>query len=309
MATAPWAAQEIYCAAWRGKVLTAGGLVGRAEGRLIIEDRTALYSPAEDRWIEGPKLLAPRHHPMMVATEAAAYAIGGYGRSDAGDWTAMTDVWRLEEDAWVEAGTMPQRQCETVGVAVDGRVHLITGRAPVGLANGNWNDQGDIDLHQIWSPADNRWGTARPNPMARNSAAAAVLNGTIWVAGGRTVGGGGTGQLDRYDPAEDRWDTLRPIPRSFAANNQVGGGLAMAAAGGRLVAFGGEWFRSGGGGGVFAETWIYDPATDDWTAGPAMKTPRHGLGAAAIGDTVYAVSGGTVVSGGAASGTLEALDF
>ena len=120
MATAPWAAQEIYCAAWRGKVLTAGGLVGRAEGRLIIEDRTALYSPAEDRWTEGPKLPAPRHHPMIVATEAAAYAIGGYGRSDAGDWTATTDVWRLEEDAWVEAGTMPHRQCETVGVAVDG---------------------------------------------------------------------------------------------------------------------------------------------------------------------------------------------
>lgn len=309
MATAPWAAQEIYCAAWRGKVLTAGGLVGRAEGRLIIEDRTALYSPAEDRWTEGPKLPAPRHHPMIVATEAAAYAIGGYGRSDAGDWTATTDVWRLEEDAWVEAGTMPHRQCETVGVAVDGRVHLITGRAPVGVANGNWNDQGDIDLHQVWSPADNRWDIARPNPMARNSAAAAVLDGAIWVAGGRTVGGGGTGQLDRYDPAEDRWDTLRPIPRSFAANNQVGGGLAMAAAGGRLVAFGGEWFRAGGGGGVFAETWIYDPATDVWTAGPAMKTPRHGLGAAAIGDTVYAVSGGTVVSGGAASGTLEALDF
>lgn len=309
LASAPWSAQEIYCAVWRGGILTAGGLVGRPGGQLHIEDRTAFYSPADDRWTEGPKLPAPRHHPMILATDEAAYALGGYGRSDAGDWTAMTDVWRLEDGAWIAAGTMPQRQCETVGAVVDGRIHLITGRAPVAAPNGNWNDQGDIDLHQVWSPGDDRWETARPNPMARNSAAAAVLDGAIWVAGGRRVGGSGTGQLDRYDPAEDRWDTLRPIPRSFAANNQVGGGLAMAAAGGKLVAFGGEWFRSGGGGGVFAETWIYDPATDVWTEGPAMKTPRHGLGAAAIGDTVYAVSGGAVVSGGAASGTLEAIDL
>lgn len=85
----------------------------------------------------------------------------------------------------------------------------------------------------------------------------------------------------------------------------------MAAVGGKLVAFGGEWFAprsgGGGGGGVFRETWIYDPATDAWTAGPDMRTPRHGLAAAALGDTVYAIAGGAVVSGGQAVGTLEAL--
>ena len=38
-----------------------------------------------------------------------------------------------------------------------------------------------------------------------------------------------------------------------------------------------------------------------------MLTPRHGLAAAAIGDTVYAIAGGAVVSGGGAVGTVEAL--
>jgi hypothetical protein len=80
----------------------------------------------------------------------------------------------------------------------------------------------------------------------------------------------------------------------------------MAAVDGKLVAFGGEWFAPGGGG-VFAETWIYDPGSDRWAAGPAMRTPRHGLAAAAVDGVVYAIAGGEVVSGGRAGGVVEAL--
>lgn len=306
LATAPWVVQEIYCAVWRDRIVLAGGLVGRSGGELHIEDRSALYDPATNRWLEGARLPEPRHHPMLITHEDTVYALGGYGRSGAGDWTSMTDVWALRDEVWVPAGTLPGPQAEAVGVSLNGRLHLVTGRAPKGEANGQWNDHGDIDTHRALDPATNRWETLAPCPMARNSAAGAVLEGMLWVAGGRTVSGGGTGRLDRYDPAADRWTTMAPIPRSAGQNNQVGGGLAMATAGGKLVAFGGEWFARPGGG-VFPETWIYDPARDIWEAGPDMRTPRHGLGAVAIGDAVYAVAGGAVASGGRATGVLERL--
>jgi len=305
-ASAPWMVQEIYCAVWRGGIVLAGGLVGRPGGELHIEDRTALYDPAADRWTEMARLPEPRHHPMLIGHDDTVYALGGYGRSGAGDWTSMTQVWALRDERWIPAGEMPGPQAETVGVSLNGRLHLVTGRAPEGTANGQWNDQDDIGLHRAFDPAGNRWETLRPCPMARNSAAGAVLDGALWVAGGRTVAGGGTGRLDRYDPVADRWDTLAPIPRSYASASQVGGGLAMAAAGGKLVAFGGEWFQRPGGG-VFAETWVYDPARDAWSAGPDMATPRHGLGAAAVGDVVDAIAGGAVVSGGRATGIVESL--
>ncbi|GAA0634291.1 Kelch repeat-containing protein [Brevundimonas lenta] len=301
----PWPVQEIYATVSKGRIVIAGGLVGRPDG-LHIEDRTAFYSPAADQWDLGPSLPEPRHHPMLIANgDGRVYALGGYGRTDAGDWTSMTDVWTLGTNGWEEAPSLPGPQSEAVGVAFEGALHLITGRAPRGSANGEWSDQRDIATHRVFLGGS--WETARPNPMARNSAAGAVLNGVIWVAGGRTVEGSGTGRLDRYDPKRDRWDTLAPIPRSRASDNQVGGGLAMAAVGDRLVAFGGEWFAGRGDGGVFRETWIYDPAADAWSAGPAMLTPRHGLAAAAIGDTVYAVAGGAVASGGEATGIVEAL--
>ena len=109
------------------------------------------------------------------------------------------------------------------------------------------------------------------------------------------------------DPAAPRALT-RPRPGSRAL--RALGARSRAAASGRLVAFGGEWFRprvEGGGGGVFAETWIFDPAADRWEAGPPMRTPRHGLAAAAVDDVVYAIAGGEVVSGGRAGSVVEAL--
>lgn len=311
----PWSVQEIYAAVWMGRVAVAGGLKSTPGQPLHIEDRLALYDRTFNRWEEGPRLPAPRHHPMMAATDRTLWAIGGYGRSEAGEWTNATEVWSLtgRDTAWAAGPALPVPQAEAVGLSHGGRVHLITGRSPGGSANGNWNDQADVDRHLVLT--DGRWETARPCPMARNSAAGAMLDGALWIAGGRTVTGGGTGRLDRYDPAADRWDTLAPIPPSPTTGQQVGGGLAMVATGGKLVAFGGEWFRpraEGGGGGVFAETWVYDPAADSWTRGPDMRTPRHGLAAVETGSSlthdgvVLSIGGGDVVSGGNATAVVQA---
>ncbi len=302
----PWPAQEIYAALLNGRIITGGGLVARQGQPLHIEDRVAAYDLAADAWAQLPSLPEPRHHPMFIATEHDLFVIGGYGRSEAGDWTNTTTAWTLVEDVWRGVTPLPSPQAEAVGAATGPVLHLIGGRSPAG-ANGNWNDQADTDRHLVLIPGAEGWETRRPLPMARNSAAAVVFDGAIWVAGGRTVNGGGTGRLDRYDPAADRWDTLAPIPPSPRTGHQVGGGLAMAESNGLLVAFGGEWFASDGGGGVFAETWIYDPEADGWAEGPPMATPRHGLAGASFEGQVYAIGGGAVVGGGRATALNEAL--
>lgn len=312
----PWPVQEIYAGTWGDFIAVAGGLVAsQGEGgmTLHVEDRMGLYDPATDAWTEGPSLPAARHHPMLIGTGESLWAIGGYRQqAGVGDWINSREVWQLSATgwSWSEVPALPVPQAEAVGLAHGGHVHLISGRSPGGEANAAWTDQVDVATHLVLD--GDRWHEARPCPMARNSAAGAVLDGAMWVAGGRTVSGGGTGQLDRYDPADDRWDTLAPIPVSPATGVQVGGGLAMAAMQGKLVAFGGEWFRpraEGGGGGVFAETWIYDPATDAWTQGPEMRTPRHGLAAASSGGRIYALGGGDVVSGGHATALVEVFNF
>jgi len=78
------------------------------------------------------------------------------------------------------------------------------------------------------------------------------------------------------------------------------GGLAAAAVGGRLYAFGGE------NPGVFATTEAFDPATNEWRRLADMPTPRHGAGAVAVGGTIYVIGGG-VRAGFGASGANEAF--
>lgn len=293
IAAVPWPVQEVYGTAWRGKAVIAGGMA--PSGAVNPQDRVGIYDPRADAWTEGPKLPSPRHHPVLATARDRVYAFGGLTVTKDGIWVAVKDALIMGEDAWTSVAAMPQFQCETVAVTLGDRIHIASGHAPKGEQNRNWNDHGDIDAHQVFDVRAGKWSTARPVPLARNSATGAVIDGLFYLAGGRRVGEGNSAQLDRYDPRTDRWETLRPMPRAA-------GGLGGAAAGGRLYVFGGE-----GGPGMIPESWSYDPKSDTWRAEPAMKTPRHGLAGIGIGGRVYALGGGVEVSGGKVSAIAEVL--
>lgn len=295
-ASVPWPVQEVYGAVYRGRAVIAGGMApGDATLREINpQDRTGIYDPKADRWSEGPRLPFARHHPALAAASDRLFAFGGYRVLPKAGWTAIRDVLVFDGRTWEPAGEMPEYQAETVAVALGGRIHLASGRAPLAGANAQWSDQADVATHQVFDVAARRWSKAAPCPLARNSATGAEIDGKFYLAGGRTVRGGNSAQLDCYDPRADRWTTLRPMPKPA-------GGLAGAAMGGKLYVFGGE------GPGVIADCWCYDPKSDQWTAGPQMRTPRHGLAAVALQGRIYAIGGGLKFSGGQVGATVEAL--
>ncbi len=154
-------------------------------------------------------------------------------------------------------------------------------------------------------PGSDAWTTVAPAPTARNSAAGAVLDGKLHVIGGRTVNGGNTPVHEVYDQTEDRWETAAPLPRP-QAGPRGSGGLAAAAMNGRIFVFGGEWF-SPSGGGIYDQVWAYDPAADAWSEAGTMPTPRHGLGAIRIAETVYTIAGAAAVGGNQTSAAVEAF--
>lgn len=297
-APVPWPVQEVYGTALGDRIVIAGGMApgpGGVGGGINPQDRTGIYDARTDRWTEGPKLPFPRHHPVLAAARARAYAFGGFRVTDAGGWVAIPDALVLDGDAWRPLAPMPTLQCETVAVTLGERIHIASGRAPKGASNRNWPDQGDVATHQVFDVRSGRWEAAAPCPEARNSATGAAIGGLFYLAGGRRVGEGNSARLDRYDPKTDRWETLRPMPRAA-------GGLSGAALNGRLYVFGGE-----GGPGVIADCWSYDPKSDAWRPEPAMRTPRHGLAGAAVRGRIYAVGGGAKESGGQVSAVVEAL--
>lgn len=299
---APWSLQEVYAAVRGRTVVVAGGMRSSADGGIRFETLagTAVFDTASETWERGPDLPAPRHHLVLASAGGAIHGYGGFvGESLRDGFRFRGDVFTLRDGGWSRAGRMPVPLGETVAAVLDGRVHLATGS----LHPPEEGPTGATGRHLVHDPADGSWTTARPAPTARSSAAGAVVDGRLYVVGGRRRGPGGLenlGALERYDPEADRWESLRPLPRPA-------GGLAGAALDGALYCFGGERFGPGGGE-VFGSTWAYRPEADEWREMPPMPTPRHGLAAAAVDGRVWAVGGNTEPAvGGATSSVAEAL--
>jgi N-acetylneuraminic acid mutarotase len=166
---------------------------------------------------------------------------------------------------------------------------------------GNGQSGASVTDHTVYDPAANMWSELAPLPSARNHLAAVSLGGYVYAVGGRSDGGGtvNTGELDRYDPARNEWDVLAPMPTARS-------GIGAAVFGGRIVVMGGEVNFDNPPTNVFVEVEVYDPATDRWSSLQPMAVPRHGIGAATVGDVVY-VPGGATSAGFAATAYSDAL--
>ncbi len=296
----PYRVQEIYPALHRGRIYLAGGLspdVDPADEG--ISDRVYVYDPAADEWNEGPSLPEPRHHPYLVSTGSELFSIGGFVAANGGRWSGSTDILRLDETAgsWVRVADLLTPQSETVAVHIDGKIYIASGRAPTGTLNADWDHQGDMDTLQVFDPATLDVSFGPSASVRRNSAAGAVIDGKLYVVGGRVVGGGNVTANEVFDPATGLWTTLAPMPNAQ-------GGIAAAALDWRLYIFGGEFFGAGGSG-VHRESWEYDPANDAWSPIAEMPVPRHGLGAVTIGNEVFVLAGASEAGGAGTTNRLS----
>ena len=136
--------------------------------------------------------------------------------------------------------------------------------------------------------------TASAMPTPRDHAAAAVVGGRLYIAGGRP---GEVRTVEVYDPTRDAWTTAPPLPVGRSA-------VAGAAWDGRFLVLGGE---DAGEQRVLSRVDAYDPQTRRWTAMPDLPTSLQGIGAAVVGGRLYLLGGGPVAGGSRQSATLLVL--
>jgi N-acetylneuraminic acid mutarotase len=89
---------------------------------------------------------------------------------------------------------------------------------------------------EIYEPSRDTWKTAAPMPTARGFHGAAVLDGRIYVLGGR---GAEPHPTEVYDPASDSWKSL---PNADLDRARFGTGVPI---GNRIYVLAGE--KHGGG--------------------------------------------------------------
>ncbi|HEY8564760.1 MAG TPA: kelch repeat-containing protein [Beijerinckiaceae bacterium] len=270
---------------------------GYGEGRV---DRTYhhVYEPDGDRWFNAAPLPRGANHVAVVADAGRVYALGGFIEQNRNaDHNAY--AYDVASDRWTPIAPLPRPRGAAAAVVLNGRVHLIGG------ASEPAQERASVGWHEVYDPQADKWSTLKALPGARDHIGCVADGGRIHVVGGRfNTFEYNTGLHHVYLPDRDTWEERAPLPTP-----RSGHGLVIYR--GRHYAMGGEAGIVNRGqitqGRVFGQMESYDPTTDTWTSHAPMPTPRHAVGATAIGDWIYVAGGGAVTGGAVQSAVHEAF--
>jgi N-acetylneuraminic acid mutarotase len=263
LARFPEPAQEIGGTAGGGKVYVFGGLA--------IGNNTApkglswVYDIATDKWTKKKPMPLPAHHLSVTEYRGKVYVFGGGAQVEPGgpNWVPINNAWEYDpaKDTWKALAPMPTARGAAVAAEVGGKIYVIGGASVhpgakiVGLTA--QTPHRSLGTNEVYDPETNTWQTRSPMPTSRNHAAVGVVNGKIYVLGGRLgavfVNASPTDVVEEYDPATDSWSYAKarmPNPRS---------GTAYGSYEGKIYVAGGEYLDNQVVG-VYRDLQAYDPA-------------------------------------------------
>jgi len=304
MPTSPWKKaapfpepdEELYGVTANGKLYVMGGWAdGKARGA------NYEYDPATDRWTKKTPMPRPAHHAAMAAANGKIYVMGGFVAPTTtavpvgAAWEPIADAWEFNPatDSWKPLAPLPGKRGSAIAAEVGGKIYVIGGATTAeGSKDAFFTAFGParvLGTNDVYDPATNKWESRNPMSVPRNHAFGGVVNGKIYVIGGRTgqafiLSATNTDVVEEYNPAANTWS----IPMERMPTARSGG--ASGTDGRRIYVAGGEVTTTELVG-AFRAIEAYDPATNSWMTLPSMPMPRHGVAGAVIGNRFHLVSG------------------
>ena len=299
----PQGEEEVYGTAAGGKLYVLGGL-GVFPGW---EPKQMLWSfdPVSSEWTKLPNIPEGIHHPGFAAVGDKLYSIAGFtiARPATGlpAWIPSKSVWIYDINAksWSRGPDLPTPRGALSATAVGTKIHAIGGAKNPSYSTAELRPSVPVEnvaTNEVFDIATNSWSPAAPMLTARNHHGAALIDGRIYVVGGRIgstfiIGlSNNVSTNEVYDVAKNTWSSVvgMPTPRS---------GIGVAVLNGRMHVLGGEAYLNDLVG-TYRTHEAFDPKTNGWQRLPPMPTPRHGLAVGEIAGKMYAVSGSNVAGGG-----------
>jgi N-acetylneuraminic acid mutarotase len=304
MPTSPWKKgapfpepdEELYGVAAKGKLYVFGGWDGGKARGVAYE-----YDPATDKWTKKTSMPRPAHHAALAVANGKIYVIGGFVAPKdtaipvGGAWEPIDNAWEYDPstDSWKPLAPLPGKRGSAVAAEVGGKIYVIGGATTMeGSKDPFFSFLGPsrvLGTNDVYDPATNKWESRSPMSVPRNHAFGGVVNGKIYVIGGRTGHGfilaaTNTDVVEEYSPVSNTWN----VPKERMPTARSGG--ASGTDGRRIYVAGGE-VTTKELVGAFKAIEAYDPLTNSWSKLPSMPMPRHGVAGAVIGNRFHLVSG------------------
>jgi len=210
----------------------------------------------------------------VAALANKIYVVGGY------DTRRSVMVYDVASNTWSAAPNLARGTDNVAALATDTRLYAVGGEAARTL--------------QVLDPATRSWVLGPSIPTVRFASAAAVLGTRLHVVGGWNTNNNASASLATqsvFDITSQTWGDGAPLAtaRNAAAAAVLQGKLHVL--GGRAPGIRANDQQSMG------SMEVYDPTTDRWTAGPALRTARAGLGAVVLDGRLYALGGESTPGG------------
>lgn len=170
---------------------------------------------------------------------------------------------------WVSSRAMPEARQKMALATVGLNIYAIGGEGDDGVDNRVF----------IFNSQQQEWQEGAPKLTAVAGAAAAVVEGEIYVAGGYGANGAATTAVEAYSPLNNAWRPVTALPRPLA-------GAVAIAGDGQLYLFGGE-----DGGEALDSSFVYDPGAQQWQELPPLPTARAFAVGGLLGGALYVVGG------------------
>jgi len=285
---------------------------------LSVSFSVATNANAQGKWERKAAFPDPSEEVLGMGAGGKMYVFAGL----APVWKPKALVYEYDPaaDKWAEKKKMALPSHHVAFAEYQGKIYAFGGFVPPTSGPPAWVP---IDNSWEYDPATDAWKALAPMPTKRGAAAAAVINGKVYVVGGAATPPGtdepsvlptrphlALGTLEEYDIATNTWRARRPMPTArnhllagavdgklYAIGGRLGAafiGLGSAIAGGvhgnRIYVAGGE-MQDTQKSATFRAFEGFDPATNSWAVLPGMPVSRHGMAAGITGDTLHLVSG------------------
>ncbi len=257
-------------------IVLAGGAVstllagpdGSAFSKSTVSRLVQAYRPADDSWRELAPLPAAVTRAAGTSSRDAFYVVGGFDRRG----RPTRSAFALRNGSWQRLPPLPEPRGAAGAAILGGRLYVVGGIAARGLARRVLS----LDLRS------NRWSSL-PGPRPRAYLGVAAGGGRVFALGGRLAGAETSLALvESWRPGDRSWHRQRPLPSRRSDTAAVGLNDRIVSIGGAAT----EFYRP------LEAVNVLEFGVERWESLPGLVTPRYGHGAAAIGDTIYALVGG-----------------